>query len=820
MAEMKVAKRKKGKINSTDLNLLVESTTQEEIFEYDKNRIIHTLQEEIDCPNDIAIKVADIVTERLNATNTKILTPSLIRSFVNVVLCEYGFDKQLKSNSEITISTNDVESLIFNKNKENGNTPHNPESINLALAGLVIKQYTLKKILPKHLRQAHLQGDIHIHDMDMYDRLYCSGHNPEYIKRNGIKNMDNIPNDSKPANSAWVVARHMASATLFYTSLFAGAIGWDSVNMFLAPYTRGWDYKKYKQLAQTLIFDFAQLAGAKGGQVSFTDFNIYANVPQFYKDTYAVGKNGCYMVEDSDDIIHYIYNKSEAELFAQENNYKILTYKDFETESQYICKALLEVSKEGDSRGMPFGFPKLHFHINNEVFEHESSKELYKYACEVLSLQGNPYIDFDRNAASMSQCCRLVIEFDNSDMELTKTPEELRFVGGENVSINLPNIPLMCSNDEVKIFAEIKRRIDMAVEAHKIKLEYIKSIVEVEGSPLKFYKEGCDEKPYVRFDKISWLIGMVGLNECIYNLTGKQLHESKSAYIKGLEIISFMNQYCKELSKKHNMKFILEETPAESTAGRFAKLDRKKYGDKTFVKENDYGFYYSNSIHFAVDAKIDYIDELQYQSKFHSLVEAGSMIHVWVGDKRPSPKAISDLIYKVWKNTKCTEMTISPNKTVCNNCKTTVDGFHDFCPKCNNTNVFWIARITGYQVRVDKFNASKLAELFDRNNHDIENDNLSINFLENDVPETNDIKIYSLPNCPNCRKIKTYCKTNDIIFTEFNTENDFKARARIIAEGLENFPIIQLGNKFIEYDFNKDSEIKEIIKEYNNCLNQ
>ena len=105
------------------------------------------LKQEIDCPEDIAIKVADEVTERLRNTNTQTLTPALIRSFVNVVLCEEGFDKQLNSNHEITVSTNDVENMIFNKNKENGNTPHNPESINLNLAGNIIKQYVLKKVL-------------------------------------------------------------------------------------------------------------------------------------------------------------------------------------------------------------------------------------------------------------------------------------------------------------------------------------------------------------------------------------------------------------------------------------------------------------------------------------------------------------------------------------------------------------------------------------------------------------------------------------------------------------------------------------------------
>jgi len=812
---MKVKKQKQSKANSTNLALLVESTTQEEIFEYDKTRIAKKLQEEIDCPENIAVEVADIVTERLIKTNTSILTPSLIRSFVNVVLCEQGFDKQLHSNSEINISTNDIENLIFNKNKENGNTPHNPESINLSLAGNIIKQYALKKVFPKNLSTAHLKGDIHIHDMDMFNRLYCSGHNPEYIKRYGIQNMDNIPNDSSPASTAWVVARHMASATLFYTSLFAGAIGWDSVNMFLAPYTKGWDYKKYKQLAQTFIFDFAQLAGAKGGQVSFTDFNIYATIPHFYKNTYAVGKCGCYMIENNNGEITYIYNKAEAEEFAKNTNSKILMYKDFEYESQQLCKALLEVSRDGDSRHMPFGFPKLHFHINDEVFKNESARELYEYACEVLSVQGNPYIDFDRSAAGMSQCCRLVLEFDNEDLLLTKTPEELRFIGGQNVSINLPNIPLIF-NTEKEFYNELKNRIDMAVECHKIKLNYIKSIVVIENSPLKFYKEGCDKKPYVNFDKISWLIGLVGLNECVYNITGKQLHESKKAYLTGLEIISFMNQYCKELSKKHGMNFKLEESPAESTAGRFAKLDIKNFGKNIFTKGDDDGVYYSNSIHFSVDAKIDYVDELKYQSKFHSLVDAGSMVHVWVGDKKPSQKALSDLIYKVWKNTKCTEMTISPNKTVCNNCKTTVDGFHDNCPKCDSDNVFWIARITGYQVRVDKFNASKLAELSDRTNHDVNNVEISNNFMVNDLDDNDILTIYSLTHCPNCKKIKNFCVENNIRFNEINVDHNFKAKARLILENKETFPIIQMKNKFIEFNINKSDEMKEEIKRYSN----
>jgi len=52
----------------------------------------------------------------------------------------------------------------------------------------------------------------------------CSGHNPEYIKRYGIRGMKNIPTASAPAGTAWTAVRHIASATMFFTSLFAGAM--------------------------------------------------------------------------------------------------------------------------------------------------------------------------------------------------------------------------------------------------------------------------------------------------------------------------------------------------------------------------------------------------------------------------------------------------------------------------------------------------------------------------------------------------------------------------------------------------------------------
>lgn len=710
---MKVLKENRSN-NSTDIALMVNSTSRVEALEYDEELIIKALTKEIKCDIEVAKKVAISVTQKLISSNLKNITTSFIRSMVNMVLMEEGYNKQLKSNSDVAISYYDIEEMIENQNKENGNTSHSPESINLNIAEKVLKEYALNRVFEDEVSAAHLNGKIHIHDLGMIDRLYCSGHSVEYVKKNGLKNIPSITTDSKPAKTAYVLARHICSFTQFLSGQFAGAIGWEAINVFFAPLLENMEYTEIKQLAQTLIFDLAQLAGARGGQVSFTDFNVYASIPHHYEEVYAMGSDAKFMVKDYLDKKYYFDTRDEAKKFADENDYIVIKYKDYSKESKLFAKAILEVISKGDANGTPFAFPKINFHINEESFTNKETASLVKFACESASKIGCPYFIFDRNACSVSQCCRLKIDFSEDDMKLINTPEELRFVGGQNVSINLPNAALQVDGDVNKFYNEIYYRMDLACKAHLTRKEYIDKITNVPNSPIKFYREGMDGKPYVREKNISWLIGIVGLNECVYNLYKGQLHDSKEIFLKGLEIVSFMYDKIKELTKKYNLSLKLEETPAESTATRFAKLDIKHYGDKAYHKENEFGVYYTNSIHYATDSDVDYIQRLKEQSKFHSIVEAGSMIHIWGGENNPSPEAVYKLLEDTWYKTKCVQWVLSPEYTICKDCHTRSNGLNDNCPKCNSENVRGITRITGYFVFVDKFISGKRAELKDR----------------------------------------------------------------------------------------------------------
>lgn len=711
--------------NALDIALMVESATKTERQEYDETMIVDALVRESHCEKELAKDVASEVTERLKNAKVSEVSTSLIRSMVNNILLERGLNKELKNNSEATIPFYNITEIIENANKENGNTAHNPESINLTLAERILKEYALKNVFDDDIADSHLSGEIHIHDLGMINRFYCSGHSPEYIKKYGIKNIPTIPSNSKPANSAAVLARHICSFTQFLQGQFAGAIGWEAVNVFFSPLLVGMNYREIKQLAQTLIFDLSQLAGARGGQVAFSDFNIYVSIPRHYEDVYAMGARGKYMVTDELETIYHFDTQEETQKFAEENGYRVLLYKDFEKESRLFAKAILEVVGEGDADGMPFAFPKINLHVNEESFTDPKSKALLMVACESSSKNGCPYFIFDRNAFSVSQCCRLKIDFSEEDKKLVKTPEELRFVGGQNVSINMPNIPLKVGKNMEAFYNELEHRMEMAARANLQRQNYVWKLAGLENSPLSFYAKGMDGKAYIRLKNISYLIGIVGLNECVYNLTGEELHDSDDAYMLGLEIVSFMYQKTKEFSKKYGISLKLEETPAESTAGRFAKLDIKKYGDLAYHKKNSFGVYYTNSVHFAADSNVDYITRLQKQSKFHTLVEAGSMIHIWSGNNVPSPKSIFNLLETTWYKTKCVQWVLSPEYTICNDCHVKSNGLLEQCPKCGSINLRGITRITGYYVFIDKFNSGKRAELADRLRENIDREQVA-----------------------------------------------------------------------------------------------
>jgi len=679
--------------DATDIALQVSTVSAEEINLWDKQRIVDSVILEAQAAPGLASEIADEVEKTLVALGQTRVTTSLIRELVDLQLMERGLSHMLGRHTKLGLPMFDVENIITKANKENSNTTHNPESINLTIAETVLKQYALERVFSDDVARMHYEGAIHLHDLGFIVRPYCGGHSLEYVKKYGLR-LPNITSTSKPAKHANVLIGHMVKMASTLQSYYAGAIGWEAVNVFFAPFLVGMPYERILQLAQMLIFEFNQLAGARGSQVVFTDFNLYWNVPRHLKEAPAIGPGGVPTGQP---------------------------YKDYEKEAQLFLKALFEVYLEGDAMGKTFVFPKPLLHINDDFFKTEGWEEFLDLACEVASAQGITYFVFDRgDEVTVSQCCRLKLKLCEEDLREALTPEKMRFSALQNITINLPRIAYRANGSDEMLFSELEKTLELVAKAHVQKQKFISSLMELgKDGPVSLLCMELDGEPYLRLDRLTYLAGLLGLNEMVQHHKGMQLHESGEALRFGLKVIAHMNLVCERLSEKFGISIVLEESPAESSGYRLAKLDMKYFPEQAgkVVKGNleDDQYYYTNSIHLATDAPIDYVERVQKQSLFHPLIKAGAIIHIWLGEHKPPAASIRNFVEKIFWDTNAAQVAFSPEFTVCNSCSRTSRGLSEECPLCGSVDTYGITRIVGYYSKVSTWNKGKLGELAERN---------------------------------------------------------------------------------------------------------
>ncbi len=681
----------KQEVETTDMALFVR-TSDEAMLGWDRQRIVDALMRETYVDSDTAKEIAREVEELITTSGIKVITSPLVRELVDTKLVERGLEQARKMHTRLGMPLYDVDQLILHPNKENANVPHGPEATNLTLAERIKKEYALLTVFSQEIADAHMRGDIHLHDLGFIDRPYCSGQSLEYIKRFGLS----LPNSiamAKPAKHPEVLLAHMVKFAAALQSNFAGAIGWDSINLFFAPYLVGMSDREVEQLAQMMIFEFSQQAVARGGQAIFTDLNLYWEVPKHFEDVPAIGPGGEFTGK---------------------------TYSDYLKEAQRFAKALFDVYQEGDGSERPFFFPKPLVHITEKFFQTPGHVDFLYHICDVASEKGNTYFVFDRGeTAKISECCRLSFKLDRTDLEEAKHPWKMRYSALQNVTLNLPRIAYLAKGEDAKLFSKISEFIEMAVKAHLEKKLFIEKLLSLgEKGPLALLAMDRDGSPYLRMHRASFLVGMVGLNELVQIHTGQEMHQSRQAFKFGLKVIAHMKLLADKFSQRYGMRFVLEQTPAESTAYRFAKLDLKFHSPSSgHIVKGDISrgeVYYTNSTYLNNSAVLNPIERVRQEGLFHPLIEAGALTHIWLGEARPSKSSLANFVIKTFQLTQNDQIAFSPEFTACNRCHRTSRGLRSSCTYCGSEDVDGITRITGYFTKLSSWNKGKLGELRDR----------------------------------------------------------------------------------------------------------
>lgn len=739
---IKVKRKVNKKKSATLQQMMVESATTFEYDEFNKTKIIESLEKEAGLNNKDAKEIANTVEKKLIDAKMENPSTGLIREIINSILVDKGYKKELESYSNLSIPLINFEDIIYHHGFENSNTSPSPEFVNLAIAENMIKQYQFKSVFTKDVADAHRKGQLHVHDVG-HLRPYCSGNSPLFVIKHGLR-FPGAMSASKPAKHPLTLVNHITAFSSYLQGTFSGAIGFDALNVFFAPFFSHSSWEEIKQCAQHMIYTFSQLAANRGAQTCFSDLNVFMECPDHYKDTPAIGPGG----------------KETGK-----------TYGEYRTEIRAFLKAIFAVIAEGDADGANFCFPKILLHLNKSTFD--ANDELFKLACEINAKRGSIYILFDRDEVQVSMCCRLKTSISADTLEIIKrNPDQLRFSALQNISINMPRIAYQF-NTEKEIFSEIDRLVDLAGKAHVSKYKHICQMLDLGSKgPLSFLANNpMSNEPYLRREDAKFLIGMVGLNEMVLKHTGKEMHEDENSYKFALKAIAHMKLSMDAMALKYNINCVLEESPAESTSGRFALLDIKYFPTiaHNFVKgiagESEYK-YYTNSVHLSYSSNIDVLTRLIKQAKFAPMIQAGQIIHVWLGESNPDPKSIGKLIEIAMFQTNAPQIAFSPDFTTCQDCHSTDKGLFGKCKRCGSEKVYSITRVSGYFSKISGWSRGKLAELADRTRDTITTEAIKINNA------TEEIVFFSKPNCQKCDVAKDRLKQSNHNIKVYDTSTD------------------------------------------------
>ncbi len=697
--QRRLARERRSKLKSivtsqkeaTDFALFVRSSG-DAIVQWDRSRIARALVREANLEPKEAEKIAEEVEDAIFNSSIKRLNSSLVRELVNAKLLERGLEEQYRRHTRLGVPTYDVERILLFKNKENANVPHNPEATNMTLAEWTLKQFALSSVFDQDVADAHTRGDIHLHDLGFVNRPYCSGQSLEYVKKFGLS-LPNALSMAHPAKHPDTLLAHMVKFSAALQGHFAGAIGWDAVNIFFAPFLVGMSDREVHQLAQMLVFEYSQQNVARGGQAIFSDINLYWEIPQHFEDVDALGPGGQYTGKK---------------------------YREYLSEAQRFVWAIFDIYREGDASGRPFFFPKPLVHLTDRFFETPGAQDFLLHISDVATEKGNTYFVFDRGeTAKISECCRLSFKLERSDLCDAHTPWRMRYSALQNVTLNLPRAAYLANHDDAALFDRLRSDLELVVKAHMQKRNFLETLLALkQDGPLALLTMDRDGEPYLRMHRATYLVGVLGLNELVQYHLGKELHESDQAFRFGLKVMAFLNLECQRLSREHNMRFVIEQTPAESTAYRLAKLDLEHYSDcaqrvvKGSIENNS--AYYTNSTYLNVGHPVDPIDRVYMEGKFHDMIDAGALTHVWLADARPPGESIANFVVKTFRHSRNAQVAFSPEFTTCNCCFKTSRGLSDVCTYCGSAEVDYITRVTGYFSRVSGWNAGKRAELMDR----------------------------------------------------------------------------------------------------------
>lgn len=589
--------------------------------------------------------------------------------------------------------------------RDNANVGNNFSSKLLRIASETNKVYNLS-VMPKRLSRAHEIGDIHQHDLDSFNLTTNCLHIPSDAISKGFNTGYGYLRKAKRLETAAELCCILLQST--QNDMFGGQSFPNFDNMLgkFIPYTYNEITETYKVFADKEILD---------------EDDIRKVEIKFNKTIHQAMQGIVYNMNT-------MHSRAGSQVPFSSVNIGIPEGDEDEQKNAAIaCQAFLEEYERGLGKGEQPIFPNIIFRVKKGINAEPNDPYFYllKLACRVASKRMNPTFmnldaDFnkeyyDKGYLPATMGCRTYL--------MSNVNGEPGVEGRGNIApttMNLPRIGLLANKNIEEFYKLLDTRLRLASDSLMYRYEVlkklkIKDMPFVAGQELMKGTEGLSMEDSIEpiLKQGTWGIGFIGLAETLIALTGKHHGECEKSRKLGLEIITYIRNYCNELTKKTHLNWSCYASPAEGLSGRFIQMDKAKFGIIEGVTDKNY---YSNSFHVPVGYNISISDKILIEAPYHKLCNGGHISYIEL-DGQPTEETILRIITQAYSNTNINYIGINFHIKYCKECGTYLTDEENVCSSCGSDDIQGISRVTGYLSLDERFGIGKAAERADRKSH-------------------------------------------------------------------------------------------------------
>ncbi len=534
---------------------------------------------------------------------------------------------------------------------ENSNMNYSLQGLNFYLASSIAARYWLHNIYPPEVQEAHINADVHVHDLGMLS-VYCCGWDLQDLLEQGFGGVS-AKVESKPP-------RHLRTAlgqlvNFFYTlqGESAGAVAVSNFDTLMAPFIRydNLNYKQIKQAVQEFVFNI-NVPTRVGFQTPFTNLTMDLTPPSTLAD--------------------------EPVMIGGET--QDATYGEFQTEMNLINRAFAEIMLEGDAHGRVFTFPIPTYNIGKD-FDWDDPELAPIW--QMTARYGIPYFanfvnsDMDPEDAR-SMCCRLRLDNRELRRRMGGLFAAAPLTGSVGVvTMNMPRLGHTARNE--RDFRErLERLMETAKTSLEIKRKMLESLTERGLYPYsRYYLRNVKAQFGHYWSNHFSTIGLNGMNEGCLNFLGVGIdHPDGKAF--AVRTLEFMREVLVRFQAETGNLYNLEATPAEGATFRLARADKQRFPELLTAGTEERP-YYTNSTHLPVDYSDDVFEVLDHQDDLQTLYTGGTVLHIFLGEQIDDWRQAARLVRTVTENYRLPYFTLTPTFSICP-VHGYISGAHEYCP--------------------------------------------------------------------------------------------------------------------------------------------